>query len=123
MQFRFHVGEVGHPFPSDSTVVESIGIRIDIDAFKLPADHSFKHFFQFRIFICQLYVRPDLCSGITQPHGMNIACVNKSVGLAICCAVMNGCFQGIGETIFEHPCQFLIGKQLFYPDDFCFHSF
>ena len=38
---------------------------ININTFKLSADHSFEHFLQFRIFTGQLYIRPNLCSGVT----------------------------------------------------------
>ena len=106
MQLRFHIRQVAHPFTPFRTIIERIGIRIDIDTFKLAVDNSGKHRFQFRIGIGQLYIRPYLGPRVTEPHGMNISCIYKSIGFAVFAfAEVYGGIQCIGETIGKHPGQ------------------
>ena len=52
VQFGLHVGEVGHPVAvGHGTVVEGIGVRIDVDALELAQDDTGQHLLQGRVIV------------------------------------------------------------------------
>ena len=114
MQFRLHICYVTHPISSGGTIIKSIGIRINIDAFPMAQYHSTKHFFKFCIRISQLDIRPYLGSRIAQPHGVDITGINKRIVFTVQFTIMYCSIQCIGKTIFKHPSQIRIGQHFFY---------
>ena len=122
MKFRLHVCQIRLPFAACRTVIKGVGIRININAHPLTVDNACQHFFQCRVFIGQLYIRPYLCSGVTQPHGMNISRIHKGIRTSVFkMPEVNRRIQRIGKTIRKHPDQTRIGQQTLYPPDLCFH--
>ena len=107
VKFRFHVRQVAHPFASFGVHVESVGVWVDIDTFKLAVDDSCQHLFQFGVFIGKLHIRPYLRTGIAEPHGVDVSGVYKSVLFSV---EVNGSVQCVREAVLEHPCQFRIGQ-------------
>ena len=49
MQLRLHVSQVIHPFALARTIVEGIGIRINMNALNLPVDHTGNEILQLRV--------------------------------------------------------------------------
>ena len=119
VQFGLHVRKVAHPFAAFGIHVESIGIRVDIDTLELTFDNAGQHFFQFRVFVGKLHVRPYLCTRIAQPHGVNVTRINKRIIFTV---KMNSSIQCVRETVFEHPCQAGIRQQLLDMRNLLFHS-
>ena len=110
MQFGFHIGEVRSPLVFlKRTGIKGIGIGVDIDALELTQDHAAQHFLEFRVFVGKLYIRPYLGTRIAQPHRCDIAGIDEGIILAV---EMHRCVDGIGKTVFEHPCQIGIVLQL-----------
>jgi hypothetical protein len=106
----------------NGAVIKRICIRVDIDTFKLAEDHSCQHFFQFGVRISQLHIRPYLCTGVAQPHGMNIPRIYERIRFAIASLTeMYGSIQGIRETVGKHPCQLRILQKLLYTKNLLFH--
>ena len=120
MQFGLHVCTVGLPLTALGTVIESIGVRILINAQKLTANDSFEHRLQLRIIVGKLYVRPYLCTRVAQPHGMDVARIDKSVRFTVQHTEVHGGIQCIWETVLEHPGQIRILQQRFYFRNFLF---
>lgn len=115
MHLGDHVGHIALPVAAGRTVVESIGIRIEVDTLELTADHTLYHIFESLVLVGKLQIRPHLGTRVAQPHGMDIAGVYKGIVLAlVALAVMYCGVDGVGETILEHPGQFAVGKHLFY---------
>ena len=112
IDFGDHVGAVGLPLSAGGTVVESVGIRVQDYAAELAADNPRDHVAQGGIRLCQRHVWPHLGRGITQPHGMDVAGVDKSVRGAVgIAAEMHGGVECVGKAVFKHPCQLRIGQQ------------
>ena len=66
-------------------------------------------------------VRPDLCSGIPQPHRVDISCIDESVRVAVAVfAEVHGSVKRIRETVAEHPREFRIRK---LRRDIVYHAF
>ena len=51
VQFGLHICQVSHPVATRRSVVESIGVRINVDAKELTANDTFEHLFQLRIIV------------------------------------------------------------------------
>ena len=69
-------------------------------------------------------VRPGLRRRVTQPHGLYIPGYDECVvGAVAVVREMDGCVQGIGEAVAEHPRQLGVGQQPLYPHDFGLHAF
>ena len=119
VQLRFHVRKVTHPMTvRNSAVIKSIRVRIDIDTFELAENNTCQHFFQFGIRISQLYVRPYLCTGVAQPHGVNIARIYERIRFAIASFTeMYSGVQRIRETVGKHPCQLRILQKFLYTEN------
>ena len=111
VQLGLHRRAVGLPFAAFRSVVEGVGIRVEVDAQELAADHSLEHGFQLGIFVGELHVRPDLCARVAQPHGVDVARIDKGVGLAVQQAEMYRRVQRVGKTVLEHPRQVGIFQQ------------
>ena len=60
VQFLFHVREVAFPFAAGRTFVETVCIRVDVDAPGLAVDYAGKHGLYFRIVVSKLDVRENL---------------------------------------------------------------
>ena len=107
MQFRFHAAVILHPFAVGVGIaVESIGVGVELDVLKLAQDDTFHHLLHILVLIGKLDVRPYLCAGVASPHGVDVARVDKGVGGAVgALFVVHGGIEGVGETVFKHPCQ------------------
>ncbi len=62
-------------------------------------------------------VGPDLGGGIAQPHGVDIACDDEGVGLALEGAGADGGVERVGEAVLEHPGEFGVGDEFFDFED------
>ena len=111
MNFWFHSRVVALPFTSRWTIIESIGISIDICILKLPENNAPKHFLQLRIFINQTHIRPHLSSRIALPHGGNITGIDKRIVVSVLHPIMNGRFKCIRITVLKHPSKSWIALQ------------
>ena len=124
MKFGLHVGEVAHPFTTDRTVVEGIGIGIDADALELAVNNACYHVLQLLVAVGELDIGPYLGSGVAEPHGMDIAGINESIVAAIgILAVVHGGIEGVGEAVLEHPCELGVLEHLLDTLDFLLDSF
>ena len=103
---RVHVGQVRLPFAAFRTVVESVGIRVKRDQGKLAVDYPSEHVLEFLVLISKLNIRPDLCSGVPQPHGVDVSRIDESPPVSVLVfAEMDGGVQGVWVAIGEHPGQ------------------
>ena len=114
VQFGLHLGHVILPTRSRSTVVERIGIRVDIDALELTENYTPKHLLQGFVLIGKLYIGPYLRTGVTQPHRMDVACIDKRIILAVLYPIVYGGVQRVRETVLEHPCHVGIGQEFLH---------
>ena len=80
---RFHVRNVIGTAVTCRTIVECVCIRVNADERKLAADYSFKHLAEVFILLGVLYVRPDLCSGIPEPHRMNVSSIYECAEIPV----------------------------------------
>ena len=56
---------------------------MNVNTEELTADDAFEHLFQMSVTVGKLHVGPYLGARIAQPHGMDVAGVDKGVGLAV----------------------------------------
>ena len=112
MDIGIHIGIVAHPFTASRTVIERIGIRVDIYQLELTVDHSGYHAAQGLVIIGKLHIRPHLRSGIPEPHGVYIAGIDKRVVHTVLLVLteMHSGVQSVGKAVGEHPCQPRIRK-------------
>ena len=79
-------------------VHKGIGIGIKTNKFQLLKDDTLDKFGQFGIVLDIRDICPHLCTRISQPHGINVACDDKSlVTIGEHCGI-----QSVGETVLEH---------------------
>ena len=70
-----------------------------------------QHSLQLGVVGRQLNVRPHLCAGVAQPHGVDVARVDEGVVLAVgVLAVVHRGVEGVWEAVAEHPCQTFVGE-------------
>lgn len=101
---RIHIREVGLPFAAGRAFVEGVGIRIQADQRELAVDHAGEHILKMLILIGQLDVRPDLRSGVTEPHRVDVAGVNEGPEVAVVVlAEVHGGVKGVWVAVGEHP--------------------
>ena len=108
VQFGLHVRNVVHPSSLGLRLfVECVGVRVDVDTLHLSSYHTAYHLLHLRVCLGKLYVWPNLCCRIAQPHGMYVARIYERVLLAVALSgvVMHGGVERIGEAVLEHPCQ------------------
>ena len=104
VQVGIHLGEVALPAGAGRTVVEGIGIGIDADERELAVDDTGQHVLQMLILPRELHVRPDLRAGIAQPHGVDIARVDKGApATRLVLSEMDGRVERVREAVGEHP--------------------
>ena len=89
---------------------ESIRVRVDKYASSLPADHARDEPRQPGIFFRKVNIWVHLRRRITQPHCVNVAGDNKSVGLAIQRTWKNSGVEGIRKAALKHRSQHGIGN-------------
>ena len=125
MQVRRHRGVVALPLTASRPKVECIGIRVDTDTLELAQDSAPYHLAQFLVGLGKRHIRPHLRTGVSQPHGMDIARIDKGVVIAVLCSrIMDGRIERVGEAILKHPRQIrCIAKQGFHFLDFLFYGF
>ena len=113
MDTRFHIGLVIFPLTHlRSVLIEGIGIGVEIDALELAQDDTADEFCQFGVIVGKLYVGPHLCSRVAQPHGGNVACIDKSIIITIHHAIVDCRLQCVWKAILEHPCQIGVSAEL-----------
>ena len=103
--------------------VNGFGVGVEQDAFELTEDHPTNHSAQLFVFLCERYVGPYLSARITQPHSVNISCINECIVVAVDGAVMDGGIERVREAVFEHPCQLRVSQQFFDTDNLFFDCF
>ena len=115
---RIHIRLVRGPFTPGRTVVEGIGIRIYGNQGELAVDYSGDHVLQVFIFVGQLYVWPDLGSGVPQPHRVYVARIYEGPPVSVLIlAEMHRGVQGVGVAIGEHPGEPGVLQLLLHPDN------
>ena len=57
---RLHLGAVFLPAGTGRTVIEGIGVAVDVDALQLAENHTLQHLLQFFVLVGEGYVRPYL---------------------------------------------------------------
>ena len=107
MQLRLHSRAVGSPFTASWSHVESISVGVDIDALQLTEDNATDEPRQFRVVLAECHIRKHLSTTVAQPHGVNVARINKGILIAV---EMDSSVQRIRQTILEHPCQPAVGE-------------
>ena len=80
-------------------------LRVDVDAEELTTDDTFQHFTKLRVVVGQLHIRPHLSTRVAQPHGMDVACVDKGVRLSVGLAEVYSGVESVREAVLEHPSQ------------------
>ena len=55
-----HLGAVFHPSGTRRTIVEGIGVAVDVDALQLAQNHAPQHLLQLLVLVGEGYVRPNL---------------------------------------------------------------
>ena len=109
MQLGLHVREVGLPVATRRSVVERVGIRVDVDAAELSPDDAAQHAPKGLVVVGKAHVGPHLGTRIAQPHGVNVARIDKRVVVAVGrLAIVDGGLQRVGEAVLEHPSQLRI---------------
>ena len=111
--FRAHVRLVGLPSGSRRTVIESIRIAVDVDALELPKDNAANHPPQRFVLIGKLHVGPHLSARIAQPHGWDIARIDKRVVFAVNHPIVDSRLQRVRKTVGKHPRQLRVALQFF----------
>ena len=79
MHLKFHFGHIALPLTSGRTVIEGIGIRVDIYELELTVDHSGEHVAKMFILGSKLDIWPHLRARIPEPHGMYVAGIDESI--------------------------------------------
>ena len=101
---RVHVGEVRIPLAARRTVVEGVGVRVDADQGELAVDHAGEHVPKMLVLIGKLDVRPDLRTGVPQPHGVDVTGVDECPEVAVfVLAEVDSGVQGVRVAVGEHP--------------------
>ena len=111
MQFVLHGCIVTLPLATTlyRTIVESIGVWVDVDAEELAINHACYHLLQLGILIGKLNVRPHLRPRVSQPHGMNVTRIDKGIWPSLCIvAEVHRRVNGIWEAVGKHPRQLLV---------------
>ena len=79
VNFKLHVRHIALPLTSGRTVIEGIGIRVDIYELELTVDHSGEHVAKMFILGSKLDIWPHLRARIPEPHGMYVAGIDESI--------------------------------------------
>ena len=122
VEFRLHVGAVAFPFAACRAFVEAVGIWVDVDTPGLTVDNTCQHGFYRRIFVGEFNMGENLCRRVAQPHGVDVACQDESIGFAVQHLMFAGGIQRIRETVFEHPGQFRVFQFRFSSLDRLFYG-
>ena len=107
-----HFRVVGFPLTDFCSVaVEGVGVGVEEHAFGLTADEAAEEVAEFWAFFGEGQIGPDLVGGIAEPHGVDVAGDDKSVGLAapprsVIGGELHGGVEGVGEAVGEEPCEF-----------------
>ena len=111
MQFGMHTC-VLHPRPVGiGFSVEGVGVRVAVDALPLAQDYAGKHPTQRFIFGRKLYIGPNLRATVAKPHRMDVACIDKGIGLSILALFkVDGGVERVGITGCKHLRQLLVGE-------------
>ena len=104
---RVHVRTVSHPMASCRAVVERIGVdsyRKELTIYD-PGNHPP----QMLILSSELHIRPDLGSGIAQPHGVYVSGIDEGVRIAVLVlAEMYRRVECVREAVAKHPRKFRV---------------
>ena len=57
-----HLGAVFHPSGTRRTIVEGIGVAVDVDTLQLAQNHTPQHLLQLLVLVGEGYVWPNLCT-------------------------------------------------------------
>jgi hypothetical protein len=57
---RLHLGAVFLPAGTGRTVIEGVGVAVDVDALQLAENHTLQHLLQLLVLVGEGYVRPYL---------------------------------------------------------------
>ena len=99
-------GVVRLPLRTHGTVVEAVGVRVQVKQHKLAVDNSGYHFPEMGIGGAELHVWPYLGTGIPQPHSVYVAGIDEGAGTSLLVfSKVDGSVQGIGEAVAEHPAE------------------
>ena len=117
VQFGLHLGAVFVPFAAGRSEVERVGVGIDQHAARLAANDAGEQGLELRVAFRERQVGPHLRRGIPQPHGVDVACDDEGVGLAIERAGPNRGVERVRKAVFEEPAQLRIRDGLLHFDD------
>ncbi len=124
MVIEIHVRLVTLPLSSGRTIIESVGIGVNVDEFELTENRTAQHLLQRRILICQLHIREHLSTGIAQPHGVDVTCINKGIVFTIFLvyAIVHRSVDCVWITVLKHPAEIGVFLQQFlYPCNLLLH--
>ena len=96
-------GVVRVPEITGGSLVERIGVGVNVNERELLPDYACQHLAQMLVFLAKVHVRPYLRAGIPEPHSVDVPCVHKSEAGGF--IVMDGGVQRVGEAVHKHPAQ------------------
>ena len=105
MQSGLHAAVVAHPAALLGEVaVERIGVRVVLDVLELTQDDTLNHLLDILVLLGKLEIGPYLGCRVAAPHGVDVAGIDKGVGVAVgVFLVVHGGVEGVGETVLKHP--------------------
>lgn len=105
VQSGLHAAVVAHPAALLGEVaVERIGVRVVLDVLELTQDDTLNHLLDILVLFGKLEIGPYLGCRVAAPHGVDVAGIDKGVGVAVgVFLVVHGGVEGVGETVLKHP--------------------